>query len=140
MSITLMSSWKQVNIGQAVEIDSVGEFVTTSAKPDPDAMMIASNNYRTGHATGIRIVIGIQNAADGFVPIFIDPYAIAFKMQARYRPLEVLQWWYAVGAKAFTMSIEPETPLGTGDFSMSMYKKSSYCVENGVWTTEDSAN
>ena len=107
-------------------------------------MMVGLNSYKSDDPNGIRIVIGVQNAAGMFDPIFVDPTRIPLNASATFQPQEQIQWWYEAGAKQGTVYTSHETKMESADFSApdpatnSWKKISSLDYENGVWTTKAS--
>lgn len=141
ISVSCGGDWVQCNLGQAVDIDSNGFFVPSTVKPDPAYMMIGKNGYKAQSPDGLRIVIGVQNRAGNFEPVFVDPVSINLNMSATFQPQEELQWWYDSGSKQATMFTDHQTPYETASFSKpdvqtnTFFKTSTYNVQDGAWVT-----
>ena len=105
-------------------------------------MMIGLNNYDSEDPNGIRIVIGVQNAAGMFDPIFVDPTRIPLNASATFQPQEQIQWWYEAGSKQGTVYTSHGTKMESADFSApdpktgSWKKKSALNYKKGEWHTE----
>ncbi|KAJ6023931.1 hypothetical protein N7540_004728 [Penicillium herquei] len=141
ISITAQGDWMQCNVGQAVDIAPSGFFTTSSTPADPSSMMIGVNNYRSQNKEGIRIIIGVQNAAGTFDPVFVDPDSIPLNATATFQPQEQIQWWYESGSKQGTVFTKHATKIESANYSApdpatkSWKKQSTFDYNEGTWTT-----
>ncbi len=149
LSVTVSGEWQLCALGGAYDLDENGFWAKSpaSVKRDSKFMTVGGVNYAYPGADGIHIVVGIQNADDGFDVIYVDPTSLAKGSSAKYQPQDKIHWWYQTDMRSSTMISTAFTAKGSVDLSKpgpttnDYYYSTTYNYNTGTWiTSEDQPN
>ena len=141
VSVSIMGNWQPCLLGDAYDLLDTGFWSEAPNDGARNYMTVSQVKYKYPGVDGIHIVVGIQNADEGYDIIYIDPTALAPGSRAKYQPQGSVRWWYQADIRTATMISSASTAIGTVDLSQpapatnKYYYSTTYRYQSGAWVT-----
>lgn len=142
LSGTLNGVWQPCAFGEVFDLKDKGYWDSSTVQPEAGYMKAGEVNYGYPGVPGIHILlIGIQNDADEFDVIYVDPTSLGLNESVTYQPQESVQWWYQNNTRTATMIKNVTSPMEMREYSQpapetgKYYYSSTYNYSTGHWIT-----